>query len=89
VDRLFYLSTYFGSRSSSVYRIVAGLGIASEVIATNARANLWLQSDDYVHYFFSTIVWHHVFVSGMNPFWVSIYFTTLLIAIPAVKALIL
>jgi cytochrome c oxidase subunit 1 len=38
--------------------LLPALGIASEVIATNARANLWLQSDDYVHYFFSTIVGH-------------------------------
>jgi heme/copper-type cytochrome/quinol oxidase subunit 1 len=55
-------------------------------------SNLWLQSDDYVdycHWFsFDYCVGHHMFVSGMNPFFgFSIYFTTLLIAIPsAVKA---
>jgi hypothetical protein len=67
--------------------------IASEVIATNARANLWLQSDDYVdycHWFsFDHCVGHHMFVSGMNPFWVQYLLYNTIDSYSAVKALIL
>jgi cytochrome c oxidase subunit 1 len=64
------------------------------VIATNARKPIFgyraMIMSIIAIGFLSTIVWgHHMFVSGMN-FGFSIYFTTLLIAIPsAVKALIL
>jgi cytochrome c oxidase subunit 1 len=40
--------------------LLPALGIASSVIATNARSQFWLQSDDHVDYcywFLSTIVW--------------------------------
>jgi cytochrome c oxidase subunit 1 len=64
------------------------------VIATNARKPIFgyraMIMSIIAIGFLSTIVWgHHMFVSGMNPFLFSIYFTTLLIAIPSAKALIL
>ncbi len=73
--------------------IMPAMGIASEVIACNARKPVFGYRAMIVSLlaiaFLSTIVWgHHMFVSGMNPFLGSVFtFTTLLIAIPsAVKA---
>jgi cytochrome c oxidase subunit 1 len=73
--------------------ILPALGIASEVIATNARKPIFgyraMVFSILAIGFLSTIVWgHHMFVTGMNPFLGSVFtFTTLLIAIPsAVKA---
>ena len=65
------------------------LGIASEVIATNARKPIFgyramiLSMGAIV--FLSFVVWaHHMFVSGMNPFLGSIFmFLTLVIAVPS------
>lgn len=73
--------------------ILPAMGIASEVIAANARKPIFgyraMITSILGIAFLSTIVWgHHMFVSGMNPFLGSVFtFTTLLIAIPsAVKA---
>ena len=73
--------------------LLPALGIASEVIATNARKPIFgyraMVGSILAIAFLSTIVWgHHMFVTGMNPFLGSVFtFTTLLIAIPsAVKA---
>ena len=73
--------------------ILPALGIASEVIATNARKPIFgyraMVFSILAIGFLSTIVWgHHMFITGMNPFLGSVFtFTTLLIAIPsAVKA---
>ena len=73
--------------------LLPALGIASEVIATHARKPIFGYKAMIISIlaiaFLSTIVWgHHMFVTGMNPFLVSVFtFTTLLIAIPsAVKA---
>jgi len=73
--------------------ILPAMGIASEVIAANARKPIFgyraMITSILAIAFLSTIVWgHHMFVSGMNPFLGSVFtFTTLLIAIPsAVKA---
>lgn len=73
--------------------ILPALGIASEVISTNARKPIFgyraMIGSLLAIGFLSFIVWaHHMFISGMNPFLGSVFvFTTLLIAIPsAVKA---
>lgn len=73
--------------------ILPAMGIASEILATNARKPIFgyraMIASILGIAFLSTIVWgHHMFVSGMNPFLGSVFtFTTLLIAIPsAVKA---
>jgi cytochrome c oxidase subunit 1 len=73
--------------------ILPAMGIASEILATNARKPIFgyraMIASILAIAFLSTIVWgHHMFVSGMNPFLGSVFtFTTLLIAIPsAVKA---
>ena len=73
--------------------ILPALGIASEVIATNARKPIFgyraMIGSILAIGFLSFIVWgHHMFITGMNPFLGSVFvFTTLLIAIPsAVKA---
>lgn len=73
--------------------LLPALGIASEVIATNARKPIFgyraMIGSILAIGFLSFIVWgHHMFVTGMNPFLGSVFvFTTLLIAIPsAVKA---
>ena len=73
--------------------LLPALGIASEVIATHARKQIFGYKAMIISIlaiaFLSTIVWgHHMFVTGMNPFLGSVFtFTTLLIAIPsAVKA---
>ena len=83
-----------GMTMTEVYIVVLrALGIASEVIATNARKTIFgyraMVGSILAIAFLSTIVWgHHMFVTGMNPFLGSVFtFTTLLIAIPsAVKA---
>lgn len=73
--------------------ILPTFGIASEVIATNARKPIFgyraMIGSLLAIGFLSFIVWaHHMFVTGMSPFLGSVFvFTTLLIAIPsAVKA---
>lgn len=73
--------------------LLPALGIASEVIATNARKPIFgyraMIGSMLAIGFLSFIVWgHHMFITGMNPFLGSVFvFTTLLIAIPsAVKA---
>lgn len=73
--------------------ILPALGIASEVISTNARKPIFgyraMIGSMLAIGFLSFIVWgHHMFITGMNPFLGSVFvFTTLLIAIPsAVKA---
>ncbi len=69
--------------------LLPALGIASEVIATNARKPIFgykaMIGSIMVIGFLSFIVWgHHMFVTGMNPFLGSVFvFTTLLIAIPS------
>ena len=63
------------------------LGLASEVISTNARKPIFgykaMIGSILVIAFLSFIVWgHHMFITGMNPFLGSVFvFTTLLIAI--------
>jgi len=73
--------------------ILPGLGITSEIIATNARKPIFgyraMIASMLGIAFLSFIVWaHHMFVSGMNPFLGSVFmFLTLIIAVPsAVKA---
>ena len=73
--------------------ILPGLGLTSEIIATNARKPIFgyraMIASMLGIAFLSFIVWaHHMFVSGMNPFLGSIFmFLTLIIAVPsAVKA---
>ncbi|WP_409015096.1 cbb3-type cytochrome c oxidase subunit I [Dyadobacter sp. CY345] len=73
--------------------ILPGLGITSEIIATNARKPIFGYRAMIVSMlgiaFLSFIVWaHHMFVSGMNPFLGLVFmFLTLIIAVPsAVKA---
>ena len=73
--------------------LLPALGISSEIIATNSRKPIFgykaMVGSILAIGFLSFIVWaHHMFVTGMNPFWGSVFvFTTLLIAIPsAVKA---
>lgn len=73
--------------------ILPAMGIASEILSTNARKPIFgyraMVASILAIAFLSTVVWgHHMFVSGMNPFLGSVFtFTTLLIAIPsAVKA---
>jgi cytochrome c oxidase subunit 1 len=62
--------------------LLPALGIASEVIATNARKPIFgyraMIMSIIAIGFLSTIVWGTMFVSGMNPFFgFSIYFTTI------------
>ncbi|MCE6991279.1 cbb3-type cytochrome c oxidase subunit I [Dyadobacter sp. CY323] len=73
--------------------ILPGLGITSEIVATNSRKPIFgyraMIASMLGIAFLSFIVWaHHMFVSGMNPFLGSIFmFLTLIIAVPsAVKA---
>jgi cytochrome c oxidase subunit 1 len=69
--------------------LLPALGLASEVIATNARKPIFgykaMIGSLLVIGFLSFIVWgHHMFITGMNPFIGSVFvFTTLLIAIPS------
>jgi cytochrome c oxidase subunit 1 len=67
--------------------------IASEVIATNARVIFGYRAmimSIIAIGFLSTIVWgHHMFVSGMNPFWVQYLLYNTIDSYSAVKALIL
>ncbi len=73
--------------------LLPALGIASEVISTNARKPIFgyraMIGSMLAIGFLSFIVWgHHMYMTGMSPFLGSVFvFTTLLIAIPsAVKA---
>jgi len=73
--------------------LLPALGIASEVIATNARKPIFgykaMVGSIVVIAFLSFIVWgHHMFITGMNPFLGSVFVvTTLIVAIPsAIKA---
>ncbi len=73
--------------------LLPALGIASEIISTNARKPIFgyraMIASVFAIAFLSFIVWgHHMFITGMNPFLGSVFtFTTLLIAIPsAIKA---
>jgi cytochrome c oxidase subunit 1 len=69
--------------------LLPALGIASEVIATNARKPIFgykaMIGSIFTIGFLSFIVWgHHMFITGMNPFLGSVFvFTTLLVAIPS------
>lgn len=69
--------------------LLPALGLASEVIATNARKPIFgyraMIASMLAIAFLSFIVWgHHMFVTGMNPFLGSVFvFTTLLVAIPS------
>ncbi len=69
--------------------LLPALGLASEVISTQARKPIFgykaMIGSMLVIAFLSFIVWgHHMFVTGMNPFLGSVFvFTTLLVAIPS------
>lgn len=69
--------------------IMPALGIASEVIATNARKPIFgyllMILSLAVICFLSLIVWaHHMFVSGMNPFLGSLFsLTSFIVAVPS------
>ncbi|MCB0428807.1 MAG: cbb3-type cytochrome c oxidase subunit I, partial [Flavobacteriales bacterium] len=69
--------------------LLPALGIASEVISTQARKPIFgyraMIGSMLVIGFLSFIVWgHHMYVTGMSPFLGSVFvFTTLLIAIPS------
>ena len=69
--------------------LLPALGIASEVISTNARKPIFgyraMIGSVLAIGFLSFVVWgHHMFVTGMNPFLGGVFtFTTLLIAIPS------
>jgi len=69
--------------------LLPALGIASEVITTNARKPIFgyraMIGSLLGIAFISMLVWgHHMFVTGMNPFLGAVFtFTTLLVAIPS------
>ncbi|MCS7019679.1 MAG: cbb3-type cytochrome c oxidase subunit I [Cytophagales bacterium] len=69
--------------------MLPGLGITSEIIATNARKPIFgyraMVGSLLAIAFLAFIVWaHHMFVSGMNPFLGTIFmFLTLIIAVPS------
>lgn len=69
--------------------LLPALGLASEVLATNARKPIFgyraMIASIIGIAFLSFIVWgHHMFITGMNPFLGSVFvFTTLLVAIPS------
>ncbi len=69
--------------------MLPGLGITSEIIATNARKPIFgyraMIGSLLAIAFLAFIVWaHHMFVSGMNPFLGTIFmFLTLIIAVPS------
>jgi cytochrome c oxidase subunit 1 len=69
--------------------LLPALGLASEVIAVNARKPIFgykaMIGSMLAIAFLSFIVWgHHMFITGMNPFLGSVFvFTTLLVAIPS------
>jgi cytochrome c oxidase subunit I len=79
---------FFGHPEVYIVALPA-LGIASEVISTNARKPLFgymaMVGSLLAIAFLSFIVWgHHMFVSGMNPFLGSVFvLTTILIAVPS------
>lgn len=69
--------------------LLPALGLASEVISTQARKPIFgykaMIGSMLVIAFLSFVVWgHHMFITGMNPFLGSVFvFTTLLVAIPS------
>ncbi len=69
--------------------LLPALGLSSEIIATNSRKPIFgyraMIGSILAIGFLSFIVWgHHMFITGMNPFFGSFFvFTTLLIAIPS------
>jgi cytochrome c oxidase subunit 1 len=69
--------------------MLPGLGITSEIIATNARKPIFgyraMIGSLLAIAFLAFIVWaHHMFVSGMNPFLGTVFmFLTLIIAVPS------
>jgi cytochrome c oxidase subunit 1 len=69
--------------------MLPGLGITSEIIATNSRKPIFgyraMIGSLLAIAFLAFIVWaHHMFLSGMNPFLGSIFmFLTLIIAVPS------
>ncbi|MCS6967648.1 MAG: cbb3-type cytochrome c oxidase subunit I [Cytophagales bacterium] len=69
--------------------MLPGLGITSEIIATNSRKPIFgyraMIGSLLGITFLAFIVWaHHMFVSGMNPFLGTIFmFLTLIIAVPS------
>jgi len=69
--------------------LLPGLGISSEIIATNSRNPIFgytsMVFSMLVIGFLSFIVWaHHMFITGMNPFLGSIFMLlTLIIAVPS------
>jgi cytochrome c oxidase subunit 1 len=84
----------FWFRSSEVYIVLLALGIASEVIATNARKPIFgyramIMSIIAIGFHHYCVLGHHMFVSGMNPFLVQYLLLTLLIVLPPLKLLIL
>ena len=73
--------------------IMPGMGIVSEILATNARKPIFgyraMIGSLFAILILSFAVWgHHMFVTGMNPFLGSVFmFLTLIIAVPsAVKS---
>jgi cytochrome c oxidase subunit I len=69
--------------------MLPGLGITSEIIATNSRKPIFgyraMIGSLLAIAFLAFIVWaHHMFMSGMNPFLGTIFmFLTLIIAVPS------
>jgi cytochrome c oxidase subunit 1 len=69
--------------------LLPGLGISSEVIATNSRNPIFgytsMVFSMLIIGFLSFVVWaHHMFITGMNPFLGSIFMLlTLIIAVPS------
>ncbi|WP_448517973.1 cytochrome c oxidase subunit I [Rhodoflexus sp.] len=69
--------------------MLPGLGITSEIIATNSRKPIFgyraMIGSLLAITFLAFIVWaHHMFVSGMNPFLGTVFmFLTLIIAVPS------
>ena len=69
--------------------IMPGMGIVSEILATNARKPIFgyraMIGSLCAILFLSFVVWgHHMFVTGMNPFLGSVFmFMTLIIAVPS------
>jgi cytochrome c oxidase subunit 1 len=85
VDRLFYLSTYFGLGHPEVYIIVAGLRYCiSETNASIFGYRAMIMSIIAIG-FLSTIVWGIMFVSGMNPFFVQYLLYNTNIFLPPLK----
>ncbi len=91
VEVLFYFSTCSGfSGHPEVYIILLpAMGIASEVMSTNARKPIFgymaMVGSLFAIAALSFMVWaHHMFVTGLNPFLGSFFvLLTLLIAVPS------